>query len=45
MIKNIPMKRFAKIDEVSELVFHLGSGENKFITGQQIFVDGGYSII
>ena len=45
MIKNIPMKRFAKIDEISELVFHLGSGENKFITGQQIFVDGGYSII
>ena len=41
----IPMERFAKTDEIAELVFHLGSNENKFITGQQIFIDGGFSII
>ena len=45
LLKKIPMERFAKTDEIAELVFHLGSNENKFITGQQIFIDGGFSII
>ena len=45
LLKKIPMKRFAKTNEIAELVFHLGSNENKFITGQQIFIDGGFSII
>ena len=45
LLKKIPMGRFAYTNEIAELVFHLGTNENKFITGQQIFIDGGFSII
>ncbi len=45
LLKKIPMERFAYTHEIAELVFHLGTNENKFITGQQIFIDGGFSII
>ena len=36
LLKKIPMERFAYTNEIAELVFHLGTNENKFITGQQI---------
>ena len=40
-IKNIPLGRIGKVDDVSELVMFLASDEASYITGQTISVDGG----
>jgi len=40
--KTIPIQRFAKKIEISELVKFLCSEENSYITGQIITIDGGY---
>ena len=37
----IPMKRFADPDEIANEIYHLGSINNTFITGQVITVSGG----
>lgn len=45
-LKNkIPLKRFAKPSEIAEVVYFLGNEKNKYITGQNIVCDGGFSII
>ena len=41
IIKNIPLGRIGKADDVSELVMFLASDEASYITGQTISVDGG----
>ena len=41
IIKNIPLGRIGKVDDVSELVMFLASDEASYITGQTISVDGG----
>jgi NAD(P)-dependent dehydrogenase (short-subunit alcohol dehydrogenase family) len=41
----IPLKRFGKADEVGKLVTFLASDEAKFITGSEIFIDGGINIL
>lgn len=38
----VPMKRLGEPHEVAELVYFLGSGLNTYITGQVIFIDGGF---
>lgn len=43
-IKRLPIKRFAEPKEISEAVYFLGSERNTYITGQEIFVDGGFNI-
>jgi len=43
--KDIPMGKLGSVDEVSNIVKWLGSEKNTFITGQQIIVDGGYTIV
>lgn len=43
--KQIPLKRLAKTNEISELVTFLSSDKNTYITGQNIVIDGGYTII
>lgn len=40
---NIPTKRLAKTEEIAELVHFLISEKNTYITGQTIFIDGGFS--
>jgi len=40
---NIPAKRLAKANEIAELVYFLVSEKNTYITGQAIFIDGGFS--
>ncbi len=40
---NIPAKRLAKATEIAELVYFLVSEKNTYITGQTIFIDGGFS--
>jgi len=42
--KNVPMKRFASPEEISNLCLFLSEKKSKFITGQLISIDGGQSI-
>lgn len=41
----IPMKRMAQPIEIARVVYFLGSNENTYITGQNLLVDGGYTIV
>ena len=41
MIANIPMHRMGEPEEVARAVLFLASGEASFITGVDLFVDGG----
>lgn len=43
--KSIPLNRLAKPEEVAELVYFLGSKQNTYLTGQNIIIDGGFTII
>ena len=40
----IPLKRLGKPDEIAELAFFLCSPKNTYINGQDIVVDGGFSV-
>ena len=40
----IPMKRLAEPREIAEIVYFLCSDKNTYLTGQEIVVDGGYSV-
>jgi 3-oxoacyl-[acyl-carrier protein] reductase len=40
--QQIPLKRLATPQEIAEFVFRLGSEQNTYITGQTIFIDGGF---
>ena len=41
IIKDIPLSRLGKADDVSDLVMFLASDEASYITGQTISIDGG----
>lgn len=41
MLKNIPLKRFGKTQDVANLVLFLASNMSDYITGQTLVVDGG----
>ena len=43
--KQVPLNRFAEPNEIAELVFFLSSEKNSYITGQNIIIDGGFTII
>jgi 3-oxoacyl-(acyl-carrier-protein) reductase len=42
--KKIPLRRFAKPEEIANLHAFLASDEAEYITGQVIFIDGGLSV-
>lgn len=42
---SLPIKRMAEPKEIAEFVYFLASEKNSFITGQTIFIDGGFSCI
>jgi NAD(P)-dependent dehydrogenase (short-subunit alcohol dehydrogenase family) len=42
IVSNVPIGRLGTPADVAEMVYFLGSSKNNFITGQNIFVDGGY---
>ncbi|MGQ9845006.1 MAG: 3-oxoacyl-[acyl-carrier-protein] reductase [Caldisericia bacterium] len=44
LIKEIPLGRFGKPDDISKLVTFLASDESSYITGQVFIVDGGLSL-
>ena len=37
----VPLGRLASVDEIGDLVVFLASKESKYITGQEIVIDGG----
>jgi len=41
--ETIPLKRLAQTSEISDVVIFLASDNNKYITGQNIIVDGGFT--
>lgn len=43
-IENIPMKRFARADEITGAVLYLCSDLSSYVTGSEVLVDGGYSV-
>ena len=45
MKDQIPLKRFALPHEIAELVYFLSSDKNTYITGQNIIIDGGFTIV
>lgn len=40
----IPLGRLAQPEEIAKAVYFLGSGENTYITGQKIVIDGGFTV-
>ena len=43
--KQIPMQRFAETSEIAKVVLFLASDLNTYITGQNIIVDGGFTLV
>jgi len=39
----IPMGRFGQPDEVANVVVFLASDESSYMTGSELFVDGGFA--
>ena len=42
--EKIPLGKLADPEDIASVAYFLCSQENKYITGQDIIVDGGYSI-
>ena len=45
IVEQIPMQRFAKPSEIAEVVTFLCSSKNTYLTGQNIIIDGGFTIV
>lgn len=43
-IKNIPLQRFSKPEEIAHGVLFLASSDSNYITGHTLVIDGGYSV-
>ena len=42
-LRNTPLKRWGRSEEISDLIIYLVSDRSKFITGQNIYIDGGWT--
>ena len=40
--KEVPLGRFAEVDEIARVALFLCSDMNSYITGQEIVADGGF---
>ena len=45
ILEKIPMKRFGEANEIADLVYFLSSGDSKYITGQNIHINGGMLMV
>ncbi|MDC0193213.1 3-oxoacyl-ACP reductase FabG [Pelagibacteraceae bacterium] len=45
ILEKIPMKRFGKSNEIADLVYFLSSDESRYITGQNIHINGGMLMV
>lgn len=43
IVSRIPLQRMGKPEEIADLVYFLASPQNSYITGQNIYIDGGYT--
>jgi|APSaa5957512535_1039671.scaffolds.fasta_scaffold30463_2 3-oxoacyl-[acyl-carrier protein] reductase len=43
-ISHIPLAKLASVEDIAQVAYFLASDNNKYINGQDIIVDGGYSI-
>ncbi len=43
LVAQVPVGRLASVDEIARLVCWLGSGQNSYISGQNIAIDGGFT--
>ena len=43
-LRNTPLRRFGKPGEIADAVVFLASERARYITGQTLFVDGGYTL-
>ena len=44
LVRGVPMRRLAEVDEIVEVILFAASPENGFMTGQTLMADGGYSL-
>jgi 3-oxoacyl-[acyl-carrier protein] reductase len=44
LVAAVPMQRLGTPGDVAEVVYFLGSAGNRYITGQDVVIDGGFSI-
>ena len=44
LVERIPMNRFGEVDDIAKLVLFFVSDMNTYVTGQNIIIDGGYTI-
>ena len=45
ILEKIPMKRFGKSNEIAELVYFLTNESSRYITGQNIHINGGMLMV
>ena len=45
ILEKIPLKRFGEPNEIADLVYFLSSGDSKYITGQNIHINGGMLMV
>jgi NAD(P)-dependent dehydrogenase (short-subunit alcohol dehydrogenase family) len=43
LLRDVPMRRTGRLDEIGPLVVYLASSASDYMTGQTIFLDGGHS--
>ncbi len=43
LLRNVPMRRTGRLEEIGPLAVYLASSASDFMTGQTIFLDGGLS--
>ena len=43
--KNVPLNKFGRIDDISNMVIYISSQKSKFINGANFVIDGGQSTL
>ena len=45
LLRDVPMRRTGRLEEIGPLAVYLASAASDFMTGQTIFLDGGHSAV